>query len=95
MEVASLRSRLLDRQVDRYHSNGIGPFTNGEVARLNDQVNVYNRRAQGNFQCGWMDLDNFTDKSRWSIVLRDDQKTAETSPPSGLPKKVVSLRDWA
>lgn len=51
--------------------------------RRNASVGIFNCKGQGTYQCGWGDcLTNFTDQNPFTIILRDDQKSASISLPS-------------
>ncbi|KAF6232183.1 hypothetical protein HO173_009566 [Letharia columbiana] len=53
------------------------------LERRNVSVGIFNCKGQGTYQCGWGDCStNFTDQNPFTIILRDDQKSASTSLPS-------------
>lgn len=51
--------------------------------RQNESLDIFNCKGQGTYQCGWGDCStNFTDQNPFTIILRDDQKSATTSLPA-------------
>lgn len=57
--------------------------TNYLQEHKNASLAIYNCKGQGTYQCGWGDCStNFTDQNPFTIILRDDQKSAATSLPS-------------
>ena len=61
----------------------LNPATDCFQERQNASINIFNCKGQGAYQCGWGDcFTNLTDQYPFTIILRDDQKSAVTSLPS-------------